>query len=308
MTDATAPGPHRPGIEDRLHAFTLPDTGERIVAVDPHDSAATVVVFTSSGCPYALAWHDRIQDLARDYEARGVRTVQVVSNDESTQPADSLEALQGRVAAGDFGSVVLRDAGQSVAAAFGATATPEVFVLDPDGVLRYHGAPDANHDDPALRAEWLRDALNDVLERRPVGRPTTSVAGCSIKWRVELLWTDGCPTHDDAHQLLEQTLSGMGREDVVVRLVHVGTRREADDRSFPGSPTFHVGGRDLFPADAPPSLGCRVYQRPDGRISPLPAPDDLEARLREALARPWDLPGWTDFRQGAQRHAAPATR
>jgi glutathione peroxidase-family protein len=94
MTDATAPGRHRPGIEDRLHAFTLPDTGERIVAVDPHDSAATVVVFTSSGCPYALAWHDRIQDLARDYEARGVRTVQVVSNDESTQPADSPEALQ----------------------------------------------------------------------------------------------------------------------------------------------------------------------------------------------------------------------
>ena len=117
MTEATAPARHRPEVRDRLSGFTLPDPSERMVAVDPHDNAATVAVFTSSGCPYALAWHDRIHDFARDDEARGVRTVQVVSNDESTQPADSTEALQRRAAAGDFGPVVLRDAGQSVAAA-----------------------------------------------------------------------------------------------------------------------------------------------------------------------------------------------
>jgi peroxiredoxin len=301
MTDATAPARHRPAVGDRLSGFTLPDSSGDAVAVDPHDSAATVVVFTSSGCPYALAWHDRIQDLARDYESRGVRTVQVVSNDESTQPADSTEALQRRVAAGDFQSVVVRDAGQSVAAAFGATATPEVFVLDRDGVLSYHGAPDENHDEPALSAHWVRDALDAVLDGRAVALPSTSAAGCSIKWRVELLWSDGCPTHDDAAVLLEDTLSAMEREDVVVRAVRVATRAEADARSFPGSPTFQVGGQDLFPADVTPSLGCRVYHRRDGRIAPLPAQDELETRLRDALARPWDLPGWTDFRSRRAR-------
>ncbi|HEY6743111.1 MAG TPA: thioredoxin family protein [Lapillicoccus sp.] len=301
MTEATAPARHRPEVGDRLSGFTLPDPSERIVAIDPHDSAATVVVFTSSGCPYALAWHDRIQDLARDYEARGVRTVQVVSNDESTQPADSTDALQRRAAVGDFRSVVLRDAGQSVAAAFGATATPEVFVLDRDGVVRYHGAPDENHDEPALSARWVRDALDAVLDGRSVSLPSTSAAGCSIKWRVELLWSDGCPTHDDAAVLLEETLSAMEREDVVVRAVRVATRADADTRSFPGSPTFQVGGLDLFPADVAPSLGCRVYHRPDDRISPLPAQEELETRLREALARPWDLPGWTDFRSRRPR-------
>lgn len=296
MTKATAPARHRPVVGDRLSGFTLPDPSERMVAVDPQDSPATVVVFTSSGCPYALAWHDRIQDLARDYESRGVRTVQVVSNDESTQPADSTQALQRRVAAGDFGSVVLQDAGQSVAAAFGATATPEVFVLDRDGVIRYHGAPDENHDEPALSARWVRDALDAVLDERNVPLESTSPAGCSIKWRVELLWSDGCPTHDDAADLLEETLSAMEREDVAVRAVRVATRAEADARSFPGSPTFQVGGLDIFPADVTPSLGCRVYSRPDGRIGPLPAQDELEMMLRAALARPWDLPGWTDFR------------
>jgi hypothetical protein len=77
----------------------------------------------------------------------------------------------------------------------------------------------------------------------------------------------------------------------------VRNRGEAQRLGFPGSPTFQVGGRDLFPADAPPALGCRVYIRPDGRVSPLPDRDDLAARLREALARPWDLPHWVDPRK-----------
>jgi peroxiredoxin len=307
MTDVTAPGAHRPRVGDRLRPFALPATDGAVVDVDPTESAATVVVFTSSGCPYALAWHDRIQALARDYEARGVRTVQVVSNDDEAQPADSTEALERRAAAGDFATVVLRDAGQSVATAFGATATPEVFVLDRDGTIRYHGAPDAGYDDPTLSAHWVRDALDQVLDGNTVELPATPVAGCSIKWRVELLWTDGCPTHDEARRLLDETLSGMGREDVVVRTRRVANRSDADERSFPGSPTFQVGGRDLFAVDAAPSLGCRVYQLPDGRISPLPAREELESRLREALARPWDLPGWSDFRT-SRPQATPAAR
>ena len=77
----------------------------------------------------------------------------------------------------------------------------------------------------------------------------------------------------------------------------VRTREEAQRLGFPGSPTFHVGRADLFPVATPPALACRVYTRPDGRISPLPDRDDLAARLREALARPWDLPHWVDPRK-----------
>ena len=67
---------------------------------------------------------------------------------------------------------------------------------------------------------------------------------------------------------------------------------------LPGSPTFHVGGADLFADGSPPALGCRLCTRPDGRFSPLPARDDLAARLKQALARPWDLPHWVDHRKG----------
>ncbi|GAA0248452.1 redoxin family protein [Cryptosporangium japonicum] len=252
----------------------------------PAANTVTVVVFTSLGCPYAQAWHDRIQAVGRDYAAQGVELVQVISNDPTHRPEDARPAAP-----------FVHDADQAFARAFGATATPEVFVLDRDGVVRYHGAPDGDYDDPARDAEWVRAALDDVLAGRNVRRPWTSPAGCSIKWRVELLWWDGCPSRGRAADLLRDTLADLGRDDVTVVERQIRNRADATDRSFPGSPTFQVGRRDLFPTATEPSLTCRVYRRADGRSSPLPGADELSTALREALARPWDLPGWVDHRK-----------
>lgn len=286
----------RLGVGDPAPVFELPDATGTAVPLDPAQAAATVVAFTANGCPYARAWHDRIQDVARAYADRGVAVIQIVSNDDSDHPEDSVESMRHRVAAGDFAGPLLHDAGQSVAQGYGATATPELFVVDRSGVVRYHGAPDGDYDDPSLDAAWLRDALDDVLAGRDVARPRTSPAGCSIKWRVELLWWEGCPTHGEAAELLQATLDELGRGEVHVVTREVRSRADAQRLGFPGSPTFSVGRRDLFPTGASPALTCRVYRRADGRSSPLPDADDLAGRLRAALARPWELPGWVDFR------------
>jgi peroxiredoxin len=287
----------RPTVGDPAPPLTLPDPDGVVVRLDPAAHAASVVVFTANGCPYARAWHDRIQAVARDCADRDVAVVQVVSNDETDHPEDSVDGMRARVAAGEVAGPFLRDAEQSAARAWGATATPEVFVVDRNGVLRYHGAPDGDHDDPAQDAAWLRAALADVLAGREVARPVTSPAGCSVKWRVELLWWAGCPTHGQAADLLRRVLDDLGRGEVHVVEREVRSREEAARLGFPGSPTFQVGRRDLFPVDAPPALTCRVYARADGRSSPLPDADDLAARLGEALTRPWELPGWVDFRR-----------
>ncbi|HEU4347660.1 MAG TPA: thioredoxin family protein [Actinoplanes sp.] len=288
---------HRLTVGDPAPALELPDTDGTVVRLNPAEHPASVVVFTANGCPYARAWHDRIQAIAHDYAGRDVPVLQVVSNDETGHPEDSATAMTARVAAGELAGPFLRDAGQSAARAYGTTATPEVFVIDRSGLVRYHGAPDGDHDDPAQDARWVREALDDVLAGRPVARPRTSPAGCSIKWRVELLWWQGCPSHGQAADLLHEVLAELGRGEVSVVTREVRTPDEAQRLGFPGSPTFHVGRADLFPADAPPALTCRVYTRPDGRMSPLPDRDDLAARLREALARPWDLPHWVDHRK-----------
>jgi hypothetical protein len=56
-------------------------------------------------------------------------------------------------------------------------------VLDADLRVRYEGAPDADHMDPTLDAGWLREALDQVLSGREVGRAETEPVGCSIKWK-----------------------------------------------------------------------------------------------------------------------------
>jgi len=141
-----------------------------------------VVVFTCNHCPYALAWHDRLLAAARDY--RGVHFYAINPNDAERYPRDSLEAMRERVEReGAWPMPYLRDESQEVARAYGARTTPDVFVIDAGGTLRYRGAPDPDHRDASLNAGWLREALDSVLAGEEVARPETDPVGCSVKWK-----------------------------------------------------------------------------------------------------------------------------
>ena len=171
-------------IGDRAPEFELPDTDGRSWPRSAGDGAsATVVVFTCNHCPYALAWHERIAQVAHDYSGRGVHFLAINSNDAERYPRDSLEAMKRRVAAESWPMPYLRDESQEVARAFGAEVTPDVFVLDSDGVLIYRGAPDGDYDDPSLRAQWLRAAVDSVLAGSKPDQPESRPVGCSIKWK-----------------------------------------------------------------------------------------------------------------------------
>ena len=169
-------------IGDEAATFTLPDTDGSRHAF-PDDAGPTVVVFTCNHCPYALAWHERLLQVARDYEQ--VRFLAVNSNDAERYPADSYEAMKRRVEDdGGWPHPYLHDASQEVAREYGAKTTPDVFVFDSQRVLRYRGAPDADHRDEGQRAAWLREALDAVLAGNEPERAETPARGCSIKWRT----------------------------------------------------------------------------------------------------------------------------
>ena len=113
-------------IGDRAPDFTLPDTDG--VEHSPADDGITALVFTCNHCPYALAWHDRLTEAARDYA--NVRFLAINPNDSERYPSDSLEAMQERVAQEDWTMPYLRDESQDVARAYGAQTTPDIFVID----------------------------------------------------------------------------------------------------------------------------------------------------------------------------------
>ena len=172
------------GIGDTVPSFTLTDTEGAEHAVPAADAPpATVLIQTCNHCPYVVAWNPRLSAVAEEYGPRGVRFLAFSSNDPARYPADSPERMAQFVRDNDWPIPYAYDESQDVARALGSERTPEVFVLDAEQRLAYHGAPDSDHQDPSQNAAWLRAALDDVLAGRAVGRAETPARGCSVKWR-----------------------------------------------------------------------------------------------------------------------------
>lgn len=171
-------------IGDRAPAFSLPDTEGTQHSLSANGDRPTAVVFTCNHCPYALTWHDRILGAACDYEDRGVGFLLISPNDADRYPRDSYEAMRKRVQEdGGWPAPYLYDETQEVARSHGAKTTPDVFVFDADGMLRYRGAPDADYNDADQNAQWLRGALDAVLDGSDPDPAETDPVGCSIKWK-----------------------------------------------------------------------------------------------------------------------------
>jgi peroxiredoxin len=162
-----------PGVDDKEHSLS-----------DYAEKNAVVVVFSCNHCPYVRAWEDRMVQVQADYMSKGVQLVAINANDESKYPDDSFPRMKERAQVKEFNFPYLRDEPQSVARAYGAERTPEVFLFDKNSVLRYHGTIDDNYDDPkAVKEQYLRMALDAVLAGKPVSMAETKPVGCSIKWK-----------------------------------------------------------------------------------------------------------------------------
>lgn len=142
---------------------------------------AIVVVFLSFECPIANSYAQPLAELAKTYGARGVAFVGVCA----TEDEDAVQVAK-HAKKFDIPFPVYRDAKYAAAHAFRADITPEAFVLDADGVLRYRGRIDntyvarikKNNSGPTRHD--LRQALDEVLAGKPVTMPATLPVGCPI--------------------------------------------------------------------------------------------------------------------------------
>lgn len=162
-----------PGVDDRSHILT-----------DYADREALAVVFTCNHCPYARAWEDRLVQTQADYADRSVQLVAISSNDAERYPDDGFPKMKERAQEKGFNFPYLYDESQEIARAYGAERTPEIFLFDKGGTLRYHGAVDDSYEDPAsVKNAYFRDALDAVLAGQEPSTSETAPVGCTIKWR-----------------------------------------------------------------------------------------------------------------------------
>jgi peroxiredoxin len=136
---------------------------------------AVVLMWISTQCPYSNAYNAQMKDLANAYASKGVLFVGINSN----KTEDSAAALAHAKSNGHTFPIV-KDPNNKVADLYDARRTPEVYVIDPEGKLRYHGRITEDHENPASSPD-LKNALDSFLTGKPIARTETKAFGCTIK-------------------------------------------------------------------------------------------------------------------------------
>ncbi len=161
--------------------FTLKDIHRRPRSLAGFkDKKAVVVAFIDTECPVANLYVPTLIELDKAYGPKGVQFLAINSSSQDSFVSVSAHAQERGVT-----FPVLKDFDQSVADAFGAKRTTEVFLLDANRDIRYHGRIDdqyvvgARRDKPT-RSD-LKAALDDLLAGRPIATPRTEASGCPIE-------------------------------------------------------------------------------------------------------------------------------
>jgi len=176
--------------EFRLHPgdpapdFALPGVdGKTYRLSDYSERSLLLVVFWCNHCPYVKAWEDRMIEIGRQYQPKGVGIVLINSNDARAYPEDSLDSMVRRAAQKKYPFPYLQDESQEVAHAYGGLVTPHPMLFDKDRKLLFQGRIDNDHQHPDRATEhYLVRALDQALAGKPVNPSELPVAGCTIKW------------------------------------------------------------------------------------------------------------------------------
>ncbi len=167
--------------------FSLKNIDDTTVSLSDYASEKGVmVIFSCNPCPYVQAYEDRMIALHNEFASQGVPVVLINSNDPVQQPADSFEEMKKRAAEKNYPFPYLVDEEQKVYPAYGATRTPEIFLLENKGdgkfVVVYTGTVDDNYQDAAaVTVPYAANAVRALLSGNKPDPATTVAIGCGIK-------------------------------------------------------------------------------------------------------------------------------
>ncbi len=202
LNDTTAQS-HRP-IGTIIEAFELVDSHQQSWSLaDRSESKLVVVAFLGTECPLVKLYAERLNQMSRDLASQSVTFVGINSNQQ-----DSIAEIQHFVRSFDLAFPILKDPGSRVADAFGATRTPEVFVLDQNRQIVYRGAIDDQNtygiQQTKAKHHYLRDAINSLLDGKEIETASTEAVGCIIGRRREVDESSSVTYSNQVSRLLQR--------------------------------------------------------------------------------------------------------
>jgi peroxiredoxin len=173
-------------IGDKASDFSLKNvTGKMVSMADYTDAKGFVVIFSCNHCPYVIAYEDRMIELHKKYATKGFPLIAINSNDPEVQPQDSYEKMIERANEKNFPFEYLFDEGQKIYPVYGATRTPQVYLLNKKGddlIVEYIGTIDNNYKDASQVTEtYLANAIDALLAGQKPSVTETKAIGCTIK-------------------------------------------------------------------------------------------------------------------------------
>lgn len=176
--------------EKPIKNFKLKSVSNKMVSLDDYrDAKGFVIVFICNKCPMAKLYSDRLNKLNYMYKKQHVYLLVINSMDTLAYAEESFKLMQRKAIQERFNFPYLQDKKQNVAKQFGATHTPQAFVVwknnDDNFVIKYQGAIDDNASEPKKANPLLINSLDELLRNKTVSNPITESFGCRIYFRGE---------------------------------------------------------------------------------------------------------------------------
>ncbi len=162
---------------DKVEDFSITNTdGKTYSFSDSKDAKARVIMLWSSECPFVQPYNDRINDFVKEYQSKGIVFWAINSN-----TTESASVVEEHAKQQSYAFPMLKDLNNVVADMLGPTRTPEVYVVDQNNVILYHGRISDNKEKSKEASLDLKNALDEILLGKEVSVKSTKSFGCTIK-------------------------------------------------------------------------------------------------------------------------------
>jgi peroxiredoxin len=169
--------------------FSLPDTNGKTHSLADLKGKYVVLEWYQPDCPFVRKHYrsGNMQSLQKEYAEKGVVWLSINSSapgEQGNYPADKLNELAAKDGAAR--TALLLDPSGDVGRLYGAKTTPDMYIIDPKGILIYKGAIDNKRstdlDDVKIATNYVKSALDAALAGKPVSPTSTQPYGCSVKY------------------------------------------------------------------------------------------------------------------------------